>query len=131
VDEQVSGGCFERKLAQGFWPGPLVRTSGMARPGASAERLIDNAFDGARASAAFGAAAEAAVDLLWIARKVFRGIDGGADIVVAKDVTRTNNHDSGKAPRCAGPSILKTAPGSKRKNPVFKQFQTDAEHTLE
>ena len=103
----------------------------MASPGAGAERIIDNRFDRARASAAFGAAAEAAVDLLWIARKVFRGIDGGADIVVAKDVTRTNNHDSGKAPRCAGPSILKTAAGSKRKNSVFKQFQSDAEPTLE
>jgi hypothetical protein len=103
----------------------------MAGPGASAERIIDNAFDRARASAAFGATAETAVDLFWMAGEVFGGVDGVTDIVVAEDVTGTNNHDSGKAPRCAGPSILKTAPGSKRKNHVFKQFQTDAEHTLE
>jgi hypothetical protein len=69
----------------------------MAGPGASAERVIDNAFDRARASAAFGAAAETAVDLFWMAGKVFGRVDGVADIVVAEDVTGTNNHENGAA----------------------------------
>jgi hypothetical protein len=72
-----------------------VGASGSAGPGASAERVIDNAFDGARASAAFSTAAETAVDLFWMAEKVFRGADGVADIVVAEDVTGTNNHENG------------------------------------
>ena len=69
----------------------------MAGSGASAKRVIDNAFDRSRASAAFGAAAETAVDLFWMTGKVFRGADGVADIVIAKDVTGTNNHENGGA----------------------------------
>ena len=72
-------------------------TSGLAGPGASAKRVIDNALDRSRASAAFGAAAETAVDLFWMAGKVFGGADGVADIVVAEDVTGTNNHENGGA----------------------------------
>ena len=78
---------------------PVVPASGMAGLGAGSERLIDDGLDGARASAAFGAAAEAAVDLLGIARKVFRGADGVADIVVAEDVAGTDNHENGSALR--------------------------------
>lgn len=68
----------------------------MAGLGAAAERLIDDVLDSARAAAAFGAAAETAVDLLGMARKVFRDIDGVADIVVAEDVAGTNNHENEK-----------------------------------
>src|ERR1700759_4599906 len=69
-----------------------VRAAGAAGLGAGAQRLVDNAFDGARAAAAFGAAAEAAIDLLGIPGEVFRAIDRTADIVVGQDVAGTNNH---------------------------------------
>jgi hypothetical protein len=103
----------------------------MARPGASAKRVIDNAFDRPRTSAAFGAAAETAVDLLWMAGKIFRGADGVADIVVAEDVTGTNNHENGARLSICAPSILNKGAGRISKNGIFKQFQTDNEHTLE
>ena len=50
--------------------GPAVRASGAAGLGAGPERLVDNGLDGARAAAAFGAAAEAAIDLLGTSGKV-------------------------------------------------------------
>ena len=75
---------------------PAVGASGTAGLGASAQRLVDDGLDGARTAATFGAAAEAAIDLLGITRKVFRGIYSTADIVVAKDVTGTDNHKSGR-----------------------------------
>ena len=49
-----------------------VRAAGATGFGASPESLIDDGLDGARAPAAFGAAAEAAVDLLGVAGKVLR-----------------------------------------------------------
>ena len=76
--------------------GLAVRASGAAGLGAGAQGLVDDGLDGARASAAFGAAAEAAIDLLCIAGKVFRRLDGAADIVVADDVTGTDNHENGR-----------------------------------
>src|ERR1700759_627669 len=39
----------------------VVRTAGLASQGASAERLVDDALDGTRATAAFGTATKAAV----------------------------------------------------------------------
>ena len=47
-----------------------VRAAGLASPGAGSERVVDNALDGAGAAAAFGAAAEAAIELLGATRKV-------------------------------------------------------------
>ena len=72
--------------------GLAVRAPRTAGLGASAQSLIDDGFDGARAAAAFGTAAEAAIDLLGIPGKVIRAIDRTADIVVGQDVTGTNNH---------------------------------------
>jgi hypothetical protein len=77
-------------------PGPAVRASGTAGRGTSAQRFVNDGLEGARASATFGAAAEAAIDLLGTARQVFRGADGTADIVVGQDVTGTNNHENGQ-----------------------------------
>jgi hypothetical protein len=62
--------------------------------GAGSERVIENGLDGARASSAFGAAAEAIVNLLGVTREAFRDIDGVPDIVVAEEVAGTNNHES-------------------------------------
>jgi hypothetical protein len=67
----------------------------MAGLGASTERLLNDGFDSASAPATFGAATKAAIDLLGIARKVFRDVDGTTDIVVAEDVAGTNNHKDG------------------------------------
>jgi hypothetical protein len=64
--------------------GVAVRTAGAA------------GLDGARAPAAFGAAAEATIDLLWITRQVRSCAYGIPDIVVAKDVAGTNDHRSGR-----------------------------------
>ena len=49
-----------------------VRAAGTAGLGAGAQRFVNDGLDGARAAAAFRAAAEAAVDLLGIAGKVLR-----------------------------------------------------------
>jgi hypothetical protein len=90
------GGEGELAVELGVVAGLGVRASGTAGHGAGAESLVNDGLDGARAAAAFGAAAEAAINLLGIARKVFRGIDGVADIVVAEDVAGTYNHENGK-----------------------------------
>jgi hypothetical protein len=89
----------------GVDPGPAVRASGTADLGAGAQGLVYDGLDGPRAAAAFGAAAEAAIDLLGIARKVFRRADGTADIVVAEDVAGTNNHENDGLIGDALPSI--------------------------
>ena len=80
-------------------PGLAMRAARTAGFGAGTESLVNDGLDGARASAALGAAAETAVDLLGIARKVFRGIDGVADVVVAEHVAGTNNHENGQTLR--------------------------------
>jgi hypothetical protein len=72
-----------------------VRASGAAGLSAGTEGVIDDSLDGTRASATLGAATETAVDLLGIAREVFRSVDGVTDIVVAEDVAGTNNHENG------------------------------------
>lgn len=52
--------------------GLAVRAAGAASLGASAQSLVNDGLDGARASAAFGAATEAAIDLLGTTGKVLR-----------------------------------------------------------
>lgn len=73
-----------------------VRASGAAGLGAGTESVVNDGLDGTRASAALRAAAETAVDLLGIARELFRRVDGVTDIVVAEDVAGTNNHENGQ-----------------------------------
>jgi hypothetical protein len=103
-----------------------MRASGLARLGAGPQRVIKNGLDRARASTALGAAAEAPVDLLGMTWNVLRGIDGVTDIVVAKEITGTNNHEKGTGSSVIrSKSIWRTATGSKRKKAFFKQFQTE------
>jgi hypothetical protein len=97
-----------------------VRAPGTAGLGASTERLFDDILDGARASATFGAATEATIELLGIARKVFCGADGIADVVVAKDVAGTNNHKAAGSSVMLSHEVSITAAGCKRKNRRFK-----------
>ena len=88
-----------------FRIGLAVRAACTAGLGAGTQGLVDDGLDGARAAAAFGAAAEAAIDLLGIARQIFRRVDGAADIVVGDEVTGTNNHEDSEPIGDAKPSI--------------------------
>jgi putative intracellular protease/amidase len=71
---------------------PAMRTPGTAGLCTSPQSLVDNGLEGARASAAFGATTETAIDLLGTTREIVRGADGAADIVVAEDVAGANDH---------------------------------------
>jgi hypothetical protein len=98
-----------------------VRATGTAGLGAGPERLVKDALDRARAAAAFGAAAEATIELLGIPGQIFRTMDGTANIVVGQDVTGTNNHESEALTKAAdASSILKSRGGCKRKKPILK-----------
>jgi hypothetical protein len=71
-----------------------VRTARLASLRTGPERLLDDGLDGAGATAAFRRAAETAIDLLGVAGKVASGADGMANIVIAEDVTGTDNHQN-------------------------------------
>lgn len=93
---RISGGG-QRELGMDVRPGVrlAVRAPGAAGLGTGTQGLVNNGLDGAGAATAFGAAAEATIDLLGVARKTVRGADGTADIVVGQDVTGTDNHTNG------------------------------------
>jgi hypothetical protein len=97
-----------------------VRASGTAGLGASPQSLVNDGLDGTRAAATFSAATEAAIELLGIAGKVFRGTDGTADIVVAEDVAGADDHENGGSSVMLSSSIFKSGTGCKRKNRIFK-----------
>jgi hypothetical protein len=121
IPGQLAGGERELGVDVGFGRGVAVRAASAARLRASAERLVNDALDGARASPAFGGATETAINLLGISRQIFRGADSAADIVVGQNVAGTNNHEKRQASYGdASPSILKAATGCKRKNGVLK-----------
>ena len=77
-----------------------VRTADTTSLGAGAERIINDGLDSARAASALGAATEATVNLLGVAGKVLRTLDGTADILVAKHVAGTDDHGSGGPIEC-------------------------------
>ena len=79
--------------------GVAVRTARAAGLGAGAKRFIDDSLDGTCAPAAFGAAAEATIDLLRITLQFACSDHGIADIVIAEDITGTNNHRVGRPHR--------------------------------
>jgi len=93
-----------------------MRTSGVTGASAGAKRLIDDGLDGPRAATAFHAAAKTTMDLLRMAHHIVSGTDGIADIVVAKDVAGTDDHENVGAFGDAGHSIVKRASRCKRKN---------------
>jgi len=68
------GRGFERQRAMVvlIHAGLAVTAAGAAGLGANSQRLVNDGLDSARTAAAFGAAAEAAVNLLGAARKVVR-----------------------------------------------------------
>src|SRR5882757_1329073 len=78
----------EREPGLGFFRhGVAMRATGAAGLGAGAEGFVNDGLDGARASPAFGAASEATVNLLGVARQISGRFDGATDIMVAQDVT--------------------------------------------
>jgi hypothetical protein len=88
----------ERELTMGvgIFRDPVMRAAGTAGLGASPQSLVDNGLEGTRATAAFGATTETAVNLLGATGKIIRSTDGIADIVVSQDVAGTNNHKNGE-----------------------------------
>ena|ERR1700759_5349936 len=86
-----------------------MRAGGAAGLGAGAQGLVDDGLDRARATAALGAASEASIELLGVAGEMLRGLDGTADIMVAKHVARTDDHlkTTGLFARSDALSILK------------------------
>jgi hypothetical protein len=110
---------------------PAVPTPGLAGFRAVTERRFNDALHGACTATAFNAATEAAVDLPRIARKILCRIHGTADIVVAKDIAGTDNHENGIPSLMLNHQIFKTEARRKRKSPTFKQFQTACENTLD
>src|SRR5262245_14756318 len=99
-----------------------MRAAGHTLLGACAKRILDDLFDGARAATAFGAAAEAAVDLPCRARQIGRSAHRAADVVIAQHIAGTD--DQGVFRCDAGSSILKPQPRGKAKRFNFKVFQT-------
>jgi hypothetical protein len=118
----VVSGDSQRELGMNvrFHNRVAVRASGTASFGTGAERFVDDGFDGARASPTFSAATEAAIDLLGVARQIFRGADGTTDIMVGQDVTGTDDHTKCEPIDSQSPSIFKTGAGCKRKKRLFK-----------
>jgi hypothetical protein len=72
--------------------GAAVWAARAAGLGAGAQCLIEDFPDGAGAAATFRAAAETSIDLTRRAGQIICGGYRGANIVVAEDVTGTNNH---------------------------------------
>jgi hypothetical protein len=103
--------------------GVAVGAAGAAGLGAGAKRFIDDGLDRPGAAAAFGATAEASIDLLGMANVVGLG-DGGADVVIAQHVTGTNDHGSDRPFGDAPSSIFKGPSGCKGKKRYLKLFQT-------
>jgi hypothetical protein len=71
-----------------------VLASSFALLGAGAERILDDLVDGAGATAAFGAATEAAIDLPCRARQIARYADRAADVVIAQNIAGTDDQGS-------------------------------------
>ena len=92
----------------------MARAAATGR-GRTVERLVHDLADGARATAALGAAAETSIDLPGGARTRLRR-HRGADIVVGQDVAGADDHGSGPD----GISIpCRTLPG-KRNRPFLQ-----------
>jgi hypothetical protein len=104
--------------------GVAVRAAGTAGLGAGAERFIDDGLDGSRATATFGATAEASIDLFGMSHCVVGLSKGGADVFIAQHVTGTYDHGSGRPFGDAPSSIFKRPAGCKRKKRYLKLFQT-------
>ncbi len=73
-----------------------MRATGVAGLRTGSERIVDDGLDGPRTAAAFGAAAQAVIDVFGAPQYIVSRTDGVADIVVAEDVAGANNHGNAK-----------------------------------
>ena len=93
----ATGGLGGRDLGQGQAGGHRldlmgrVGAAGGAFLGAGAEGVLDDLVDRAGATAAFGAAAKAAIDLPCRARHLARSAYRAADVVIAQNIARTDD----------------------------------------
>ena len=88
--------------------------------GAGTERLVDDGLDSARAPAALGAASEATINLLRVARQFTCGDHGVADIMVAEDVTGANNHRNGRPTGDAAFTVIEGPDWMQKEKPQFQ-----------
>jgi hypothetical protein len=107
-------------VAVGIFRDLAMRTAGTASLGASPQSLVNDGLEGARASAAFGATAETAVNLLGAAGEIIRSADGVADIVVAEDVAGTNNHKNGGPLSKVRPIDIQERRAMQKEKPSFQ-----------
>ncbi len=91
----------ERELGLDRLFGSLMRVwaTGAAGLGAGSEGFVDDGLDGPDAATTLDAAAEAAIELLGIARQRPSGAYGTTDVMVAEDVAGTDNHREGGSGR--------------------------------
>ena len=118
------GNLADRQLGRHMRVG-VVRRMGASSgtlPGAGTQRILDDLVDGAGAAAAFGAAAQAAIDLPCRARTVGRGADRAADVIIAQNIAGTDDQDC--LPGDVLMSIIEPGPCCKMISINFKQFQT-------
>jgi len=88
-------GVFDLIFGLGLF-GHAVRAASAAGLGAWPEGFVDDGLDGASAAAAFGVAAQAAINLLRATRKVRGRSHRIADIMVTQDVAGTNDDEVGR-----------------------------------
>ena len=81
------------------------------------ERLVHDLADGAGATAALGAAAQATIDLARGARTLLR-LTGGTNVLVGQYVAGTDDHGRINGPR-TGLSIPWGPVGGKRNRPIL------------
>ena len=122
---KISGrGQSKLSLDSRFSIGMAVGTSRAARPRTRAQRLIHDLLDGASAPAALCTATQTSINLPRRSRRHLRNAHRAAHVVVAQDVAGTNDHGRERLAGRVGHWIFKTAAGCKRKNRLFKRFQT-------
>lgn len=110
------GACNQRRCSVLMTVGASIA----ARFGACAEGFVHDLFDRPGAAAALGAATQAAVNLPGGTRKIGRGGHGVADVMVAQDIARTDNHE-GKQLCSLNPPIDRKDPAKTQKEKA--QFQ--------
>ena len=97
-----------------------MRTPVAAFPDTRAEGFGDDFLDGSSAPPAFRAATETAVNLLRGARDIVGRGHGGADVVVAQNITRTNDHGEKRTRLRQSLSDIEAPFPMQRKNRLFE-----------
>jgi hypothetical protein len=102
----------------------------LAGSGTGTQRFINDRLDGPCATSAFGAAAQAPIDLLGVARQLICRSNRIADVVIGNDVARTHNHGTDQLPGSSSifldrsSSIVNRDGLRKRKTRILKRFQS-------